>query len=64
MFKYPMVPADQAPPHAHQPPQPAYNFSEQQPPEYNSPYRDVIHNAHHTAYVSNTPHGMILISFF
>lgn len=65
-FKYPMIPADQVPPHAHQPlpttPQPPYspnnNPEQQQPPGYNSPYRDLIHDAHHTAYVSNTPHGM------
>lgn len=63
-----MIPADQAPPHAHQLsptlPQPPYapnNNPEQQqqlPPGYSSPYRDLIHDAHHTAHVSNTPHGM------
>jgi len=27
------------------------------PPGYDSPYRDLMQEAHHTAHVSNTPHG-------
>jgi len=59
--QYPMIPADQAP---QMPPPPfpstqAYPNNAQAPPRYDSPYRELMNDAHHTAYHSNTPHDCI-----
>lgn len=68
-----MVPDHQAPPFTPQhpplnsPPLPPCEQQQQPfgaPPGYDSPYRELINDAHHTAYVSNTPHGKIFLFYY
>lgn len=53
---HPIAPCVQLPPVSAPPLPPA---SSEEPPSYDSPYRALMNEAHHTAFVSNTPHQCV-----